>query len=362
MGQVFALKTFEADEDDETLAEETLREISALRLMRGKNGHPGVLRMLDVIEHEGELCMVMPKYPCNLTEAVQGKAIGKNKLKISHMLLSSIAYMHAQGFMHRDIKGDNVMLTDDMEPVLIDLSLAKPVGSDTAMTHTGNVGTAKYIAPEVYRGEAYSSKADLWSTGVVLLEMFIDQILNVDRDKAALALVEKVTAELPPAKPSTPFLRAMLEPEHEKRATAIQALSMEPLCSKFPAPEFEKTIRVVPPPTARGDTTDAEEAGSKRKKRSGRSAPNKKGSGKRKQGKGSELAARVKEYWQLLDCVETATLDAAVRCLRPPAWTSSCPRHDRNTRHLPLLLTIIVPLPLSRYATRRPVPRRQKCR
>ena len=47
-------KTFEADEDDETLATETLREISALRLMRGKNGHSGILRMLDVIEHEGE--------------------------------------------------------------------------------------------------------------------------------------------------------------------------------------------------------------------------------------------------------------------------------------------------------------------
>lgn len=46
-------KTFEANEDDETLASETLREISALRLMRGKNGNAGILRLLDVIEHEG---------------------------------------------------------------------------------------------------------------------------------------------------------------------------------------------------------------------------------------------------------------------------------------------------------------------
>ena len=105
----------------------------------------------------------------------------------------------------------------------------------------------------------------------------------------------------------------MLEPEHEKRATAMQALSMEPLCSKFSAPEFEKTIAVTPPPTATPDTKDATETGSKRKKRSGSSSSNKKGGGKRKQVKNSsELAARVKEYWQLLDCVETATLDAAV--------------------------------------------------
>ena len=70
-GAVFALKCFEADEDDETLAVETLREISTLRLMRGKVGHAGIVRMIDVIEHEGEVCMVMPKYPCNLTEAVE---------------------------------------------------------------------------------------------------------------------------------------------------------------------------------------------------------------------------------------------------------------------------------------------------
>jgi serine/threonine protein kinase len=313
-------KTFEADEDDETLATETLREISALRLMRGKNGHPGILRMLDVIEHEGEVCMVMAKYPCNLTEAVEGKAVGKNKLKIAHLLLSSVAYMHAQGFMHRDIKGDNVMLTDAMEPVLIDLSLAKPVLRDSAMTHSGNVGTAKYIAPEVYRGDEYSLKADLWSAGVVLLEMFTDQILNVDRDKAALAMVEKLTAELPPSKPSSPFLRAMLEPEQEKRVTAAQALSMEPICSKFPPPSsYEKTLAVVPPPTASSVAPeDAAEAatGSKRKKRGGGGLSKKKGGSKQKKKAGSgssELAARVKEYWELLDCVENATLDAAVR-------------------------------------------------
>ena len=56
---------------------------------------------------------------------------------------------------------------------------------------------SRYIAPEVYRNEEYSPKADLWSTGVVLLEMFLDKILNVDRDKAALAMIPEIVAELP---------------------------------------------------------------------------------------------------------------------------------------------------------------------
>ena len=156
-------KTFEEDEDDETLASETIREISCMRLMLGRNGHPGVLAMQDVLQIDGEICMVMPKLPLNLTEATIGKALGKNKLKIAHGLLSAIAFVHMQGFMHRDIKGDNVMLTDEMQPVLIDFSIAKPCGALQAdgahfnpasiAAHTGNIGTAKYIAPEVYHGE-----------------------------------------------------------------------------------------------------------------------------------------------------------------------------------------------------------------
>lgn len=304
-------KQFEADEDNDTLAAETLREISALRLMRGKNGNAGVLRMLDVIEHEGEVCLVMAKYPCNLTEATEGKAIGKNKLKIAHQLLSAVAYMHAQGFMHRDIKGDNVMLTDTMEPVLIDLSLAKPALRDSAMTHTGNVGTAKYIAPEVYRMEEYSPKADLWSTGVVLLEMFLDKILNVDRDKAALALIPEIVADLPEGKPSTPFLRAMLEPEYEKRCTAMEALGMEPIGSKFELPSYEKTIAVCAPTAAgAGAEEDGAAAGGKRKKPG--AAGGKKKKGGKKLGAGGELEGQVKQYWELLGCEENSTLEAAI--------------------------------------------------
>ena len=310
-GAVFALKCFEADEDDETLAVETLREISTLRLMRGKVGHAGIVRMIDVIAHEGEVCMVMPKYPCNLTEAVEGKAVGKNKLKIAHGLLSSVAYMHAQGFMHRDIKGDNVMLTDDMEPVLIDLSLAKPLSSDSAMTHTGNVGTAKYISPETYRSEPYGPKADIWSVGVVLLEMFIDKILKCERDKAAFAAIEKITAELPDAKPSTAFLRAMLQPE-ASRASAAEALGMEPLASKFPASPFEKMLNVVPV-----DVPGASAAGE---------AGGKKGKGRKTKGggasKGGELEASVRKYWDILEQVNKSTLQAAVHYARACAAAS----------------------------------------
>jgi serine/threonine protein kinase len=251
-GQVFALKCFEPEEDDGTLASETIREISVLRCMRGKLGHPNVLAMLDIMEVDEDVGMVMPKLSMNLTDAIEGKAVGKNKLKVTHGLLSAVAYVHAQGFMHRDIKGDNVMLTDEMVPILIDFSLTKSLGADGVATegqgtHTGNIGTAKYIAPEVYQSEEYGVRADIWSAGVVLLEMFMDSVMSCERDKAAYAMIESLKAQRPAAKPVTGLLRAMLATDPEQRPTASQALVMEPLASKFgtAAPTTARTILAV---------------------------------------------------------------------------------------------------------------------
>ena len=312
-GKVYALKIFEEDEDDGTLASETVREISVLRCMRGGRGHANVLSMVDVLEMDGEICMVMPKLSMNLTDATEGNALGKNKLKVAHGLLSAIAYCHAQGFMHRDIKGDNVMLTDALDPVLIDFSLAKSLGAAGVTTHgegthSGNVGTAKYIAPEVYRSEEYGVKADIWSAGVVLLEMFTDQVLACERDKAAYVLIEELKSKMPPAKPMTSVLRAMLHTEATHRPTAAEVLVMDPLGAKFgtEALEFERAICAVG------------EAGVKA---SADGSPEKKKGGKRQRGQqskiksakrpGSDIAANVHKAWDTLECVHHSTRDAA---------------------------------------------------
>ena len=137
-----------------------------------------------------------------------------------------LEYLHDNHIIHRDIKSDNVMLAGDddrLAPVLIDFSLAKFVAGPHAVlppgaTHTGSVGTPTYTAPEVVAREAYGLPSDLWSVGVVLLELLLGE-LDADRDKAAARLIEEQKAALPDS-PFAALVRALLEVDVERRATA----------------------------------------------------------------------------------------------------------------------------------------------
>ena len=68
--------------------------------------------------------------------------------------------------MHRDIKPDNILFHDGVVK-LGDFGFCKNLENDNAMTST-MLGSPIYMAPEVLKGEDYSTKADVWSLGVVL--------------------------------------------------------------------------------------------------------------------------------------------------------------------------------------------------
>lgn len=264
-GEELALKMFDVDENNGTLELGTLRELSILRLIRGANRHPNIVEMVDVMEPgdeegdctDGNLCMAMPLFRMgDLKRAIKkgiilhGAAGRTQRVHIAHGLLSAVAFLHDNHIIHRDIKADNVMITladeenghdDAIKPVLIDFSLAKFVdGPNTVLppgsTHTGEVGTPTYTAPEVVAKENYGLKSDMWSVGVVLLETLIGE-LATEKDKAAARIIEEKKATLPES-PFVNLIRGLLEHDVEKRLSAREALA---------SPVFEK-FNLEPPP------------------------------------------------------------------------------------------------------------------
>ena len=69
--------------------------------------------------------MIMPKYKHNLFDMIDAKALTKPKdqIKIMFYTLIAVKYLHDMGILHRDLKSDNIMLTDTMDPIIIDFSL-----------------------------------------------------------------------------------------------------------------------------------------------------------------------------------------------------------------------------------------------
>jgi len=90
---------------------------------------------------------------------------------IVRQIASGLAAAHKKGITHRDIKPDNIMVTDDGRVVILDFGLAKlTAGLD--LTKTGStVGTAFYMSPEQIRGEGVDARTDLWSLGVVFYQL-----------------------------------------------------------------------------------------------------------------------------------------------------------------------------------------------
>ncbi len=280
-GREFAFKMFANDEDDDTLDLGTLREVSALRVLRAGNGHAGLVPMHDVQppgdetkSGEGMLCMAMPKYGVGDLERLlnsgafpTGSKGRKARIRIAHDLLSAVAFLNDNCAMHRDIKADNVMLTDDFRPVLIDFSLVKFVDGPMAMlppgsTHTGEIGTPTYTAPEVVAQRPYGTKTDSWSCGVVLLEMLRGRTLTCEKDAAAFKLIEEAKASLPD-KPFANLVRSLLEADPEKRASCREALSAPVFAAAglaVPAVRLIDFETAIPAPRADGASSSSDDA------------------------------------------------------------------------------------------------------
>ncbi len=94
-----------------------------------------------------------------------------DKLRVVEQLCAGLAYAHANGVIHRDVKPANVILLPDRTAKLLDFGIARLEGG-TFATRTGIVlGTPNYMAPEQFTDDAVDHRVDLWAVGVILYEL-----------------------------------------------------------------------------------------------------------------------------------------------------------------------------------------------
>jgi serine/threonine-protein kinase len=148
------------------------REAEAVAALR----HPHIVQIYDV----GEL----PGGPYFTMELVEGGSLAqklggrplppRQAAELIATLACGVQFAHQSGFMHRDLKPGNVLLTADGVPKITDFGLARPIDGGPEFTLTGaRIGTPSYMAPEQALGKtsALGPAVDIYALGAVLYEM-----------------------------------------------------------------------------------------------------------------------------------------------------------------------------------------------
>jgi eukaryotic-like serine/threonine-protein kinase len=196
--------------------------------------HPNLIGIYDYAEGDERPYLVMEYVPGeNLAQRVAEKA-EVDCARLAGELLGALAHIHRAGIIHRDIKPQNVLIAPDGSAKLIDFGIALPRDA-TSLTRTGHLlGTARYIAPEVMRGEPATERSDLYSCGVVLRHCLGDHPSGQLR-----ALVERLSSEDPHRRPASAEEAAAAL----GRASPIPDLPTEPF---EPTQPFEPTETFEP--------------------------------------------------------------------------------------------------------------------
>lgn len=170
-------------------------------------------------------------------------------LRVTREIATALHYAHAKGFVHRDIKPDNILLRDDNSAALTDFGIARASNSATHMTRTGTVvGTPHYMSPEQARGRPVDGRADLYSLGVVLHELLTGRVPFHAEDSLAVGIMH-ITQPIPilPERLSAlqPMLNRLLAKQPEERfqtgedlADAIEQLEFDIADGRLPGLAF----------------------------------------------------------------------------------------------------------------------------
>ena len=152
------------------------RESQAVASLR----HPNILRVYDWGEDGGTPFLVMELLEGGslrsmldrgaLLSPAQAATVGADAARALH-------YAHRQGIVHRDIKPANLIFDDEGRVSVADFGLARALAEATWTEPAGAVvGTARYAAPELVRGEHLDSKADVYSLALVLIEAMTGEV------------------------------------------------------------------------------------------------------------------------------------------------------------------------------------------
>lgn len=225
-GRPIAVKVLQAGEGGLSRFRREYRVLAAL-------DHPNVVRVHGYgVTDTGQPYVAMELLDGDAAQ-VRVKAVGRpgeaprtaEAIRIAFHVASALAYVHARGIVHRDLKSSNVVVLPDGAVKLLDFGTARLTASVEALTQPGEfVGTFHYASPEQLTGRPVDARADLYALGVLFYRLLTGRRPFEGEDPSALAAqhldhvpepVEVVVRGVPP--PVAALVARLLEKDPDDR-------------------------------------------------------------------------------------------------------------------------------------------------
>ncbi|XP_065783906.1 mitogen-activated protein kinase kinase kinase 19 isoform X2 [Muntiacus reevesi] len=237
-GQLIAVKQVALDTSDKLATEKEYRklqeEVDLLKALK----HVNIVAYLGTCLEENIVSIFMEFVPGGSISSIINRFGPLPEMvfcKYTEQILQGVAYLHENCVVHRDIKGNNVMLMPTGIIKLIDFGCAKRLAwAGLNGTHSDMLksmhGTPYWMAPEVINESGYGRKSDIWSTGCTVFEMATGKPPLASMDRMAAMFYIGAHRGLMPALPdcfsenAVDFVRVCLTRDQHERPSAVQLL------------------------------------------------------------------------------------------------------------------------------------------
>ncbi|KAK8889920.1 hypothetical protein M9Y10_034675 [Tritrichomonas musculus] len=161
--------------------ERKMREYVAETQILSELRHPCIIRIFDYNNgNETQAPYIIEAFEkMSLDDAIKKKEVSRDEINlISVEIVLGMRFIHKKGFLHRDLKPLNILLSKKKHVRICDFGLSKPDDPDQSISQTSGVGTMHFMAPEIFEGKRSSKETDVYSFGAVLYFIIKGEYLN----------------------------------------------------------------------------------------------------------------------------------------------------------------------------------------
>ena len=238
LNRFVAVKILKAElSDDKDFISRFKREANSIASL----SHPNIVSVYDVGSENNINFIVMEYINGKTLKQIineDGRLSSLNTLDITLQIAKALQCAHKNNIIHRDIKPDNILITDDNIVKLTDFGIAKVADSVTITNSNKIIGSVHYFSPEQAKGKLVDCRTDIYALGIVMYEMVTGRVPFNGETSISVAMMHIQEPVIPPK-------QVVIDVPENINVVILKALEKEPINRFQTAKELAEILNTI---------------------------------------------------------------------------------------------------------------------